>query len=109
MDLRAGIGAFDLVHAANLLCRLPEPKRFLERLPALVKPGGHLVLATPATWMDTYTPRALQPSGDTLAYLRAELDGTFALVRVEEIPFLIREHRRKLQLSTSQTSVWVRR
>lgn len=109
MDLRADIGAFDLVHAANLLCRLPEPKRFLKRLPALVRTGGHLVLATPATWMDAYTPRALQPSGETLAYLREELDGTFALLRVDEIPFLIREHRRKLQLSTSQTSVWVRR
>ncbi|MEM6280303.1 MAG: methyltransferase domain-containing protein, partial [Verrucomicrobiota bacterium] len=31
MGLREDLGAFDLVHAANLLCRLPEPMRFLNR------------------------------------------------------------------------------
>ena len=51
MALRADLGTFDLVHAANLLCRLPEPQRFLDRLPELVKPGGKLVMATPATWL----------------------------------------------------------
>ncbi len=109
MDLRGDLGAFDLVHAANLLCRLPEPRRFLDRLPALVNPGGHLVLATPATWMDAYTPRENQPSGATLDYLHEHLDGTFEFLSATELPFLIREHRRKLQLSTSQTSVWKRR
>ena len=28
------------VLAANLLCRLPDPQRFLARLPSLIKPGG---------------------------------------------------------------------
>lgn len=109
MDLRDDLGAFDLVHAANLLCRLPEPRRFLDRLPSLVNPGGHLVLATPATWMDVYTPRENQPSGATLDCLHEHLDGTFEFLSATELPFLIREHRRKLQLSTSQTSVWRRR
>ncbi|MDB4322759.1 methyltransferase domain-containing protein [Akkermansiaceae bacterium] len=49
-DLRADLGSFDRVHAANLVCRLPEPRHFLKRLPDLVKPGGELVLATPCTW-----------------------------------------------------------
>lgn len=109
MDLRDDLGAFDLVHAANLLCRLPEPRRFLDRLPALVKPGGHLVLATPATWMEAYTPRENQPRDATLAYLHDHLDQTFEFLSATELPFLIREHQRKLQLSTSQTSVWKRR
>jgi len=109
MDLRDDLGAFDLVHAANLLCRLSEPRRFLDRLPSLVKPGGHLVLATPATWMEAYTPRENQPGGTTLAYLHDHLDGTFEFLSATELPFLIREHQRKLQLSTSQTSVWRRR
>lgn len=109
MDLRDDLGSFDLVHAANLLCRLPEPRKFLDRLPALVNPGGHLVLATPATWMDVYTPRENQPSGATLDYLQGHLNGTFEFLSATELPFLIREHRRKLQLSTSQTSVWRRR
>jgi SAM-dependent methyltransferase len=109
MDLREDLGAFDLVHAANLLCRLPEPRRFLDRLPLLVKPGGHLVIATPATWMESYTPRENQPTGATLDYLKDHLGDAFELLSAKELPFLIREHQRKLQLSTSQTSVWARR
>jgi putative 4-mercaptohistidine N1-methyltranferase len=109
MDLREDLGAFDLVHAANLLCRLPDPRRFLDRLPSLVKPGGHLVITTPATWMEAYTPRENQPPGATLDYLKDHLSAAFELLSAKEIPFLIREHQRKLQLSTSQTSVWVRR
>lgn len=109
MALRPDLGAFDLVHAANLLCRLPEPQRLLDRLPDLVKPGGRLVLATPATWMEAYTPRDRQPAGATLDYLDETLGETFERLSVAELPFLIREHRRKFQLSTSQTSVWRRR
>ncbi len=109
MDLREDLGSFDFVHAANLLCRLPEPKRFLDRLPDLVNPGGKLVMATPATWMDAYTPRANFPPGPTLDFLKDYLEATFEFQEVNELPFLIREHQRKLQLSTAQTSVWIRR
>lgn len=109
MDLRNDLGNFDLVHAANLLCRLSEPLRCLDRLPSLVKTGGQLVLATPATWLGDYTPVKNQPSGLTLDFLRDRLGADFELRKVVEIPFLIREHARKFQVSTSQTSVWVRR
>ena len=51
MNLPTSLGSFDRVHAANLVCRLPEPLRFLQRLPSLVSPGGELVLATPCTWL----------------------------------------------------------
>ncbi len=109
MNLREDLGSFDLVHAANLLCRLPEPFRFMARLPGLVNPGGHLIMATPATWMDQYTPRENQPEGLTLDYLKHHLETDFEMISVQEVPFLIREHQRKLQLSTSQTSVWRRK
>ena len=108
MNLRADLGSFDLVHAANLLCRLPEPLRFLHRLSDLVNPGGTLVMATPATWMEEYTPAENAPKGRTLDFLQEHLADSFELREVSEIPFLIREHQRKYQLSTSQTSVWVR-
>ena len=32
MNLPADIGSFDRVHAANLMCRLPDPARLLARL-----------------------------------------------------------------------------
>jgi len=108
MDLRPDLGAFDLVHAANLLCRLADPERLLARLPSLVEPGGRLVLATPATWMEEFTSPSKQPQGRTIDHLRTCFSGDFELLEVAELPFLMREHQRKFQLSTSQTSLWRR-
>lgn len=109
MNLRDDLGQFDVVHAANLLCRLSEPLRFLDRLPGLMKSGGQLVLATPCTWSEEFTPKENQPEGRTLDYIRSHLDQNFELKREVELPFVIRDHARKFQLSTSQATVWVRR
>jgi len=108
MDLRNDLGKFDIVHAANLLCRLAEPRRFLDRLSDLVKPGGQLILATPCSWSPEYTAEQKQPQGTTLDLLHARLDNGFEMKREIELPFVIRDHARKFQVSTSQTSVWVR-
>lgn len=109
MNLRDDLGSFDLVHAANLLCRLPEPRKFLDRLPDLVNPGGKFVISTPATWMSEYTPAENIPSGKTLDFLKEHLAESFELQEVSELPFFIREHQRKFQLSTAQTSLWIRK
>ena len=109
MDLRDDLGSFDVVHAANLLCRLPCPERFLQRLGVLVVRGGWLVMATPGTWLEEFTAASEQPPGPTLDYLQSRLGADFTLQEVRELPFCICEHRRKFQLSTSQTSVWQRK
>lgn len=109
MDLRADLGRFDRVHAANLVCRLPEPRRFLERLPDLLVPGGELVLATPCTWLEEFTKRENWPKGRTLDWLKAELEGDFELVEVVDEPFLIRETARKFQWTVSMVTKWIRR
>ena len=108
MNLPADLGAFDRVHAANLLCRLPDPKRLLDRLPALVKPGGELVLATPCTWLEEFTPPALWPPDGTFEWLKASLNPDFSLLRQAEEPFLIRETARKFQWTMSMVTVWRR-
>lgn len=108
MNLPADRVAFDRVHAANLLCRLPEPKRLLDRLPALVKPGGELVLATPCTWLEEFTPPENWPVDGTFEWLKATLIPDFALVRQADEPFLIRETARKFQWTTSLVTVWRR-
>lgn len=108
MNLPPDLGAFDRVHAANLLCRLADPVRLLDRLPALVKPGGELVLATPCTWLAEFTPPDRWPPGETFAWLSARLSPHFALVREAHEPFVIRETARKFQFTLSQTSLWRR-
>lgn len=108
MNLRGDLGVFDRVHAANLLCRLPEPLRLLDRLPALVRPGGELVLATPCTWLEEFTPPENWPPGETFGWLRERLEQGFSLVHTTHEPFLIRETARKFQWSLSQLSLWQR-
>jgi len=109
MALPAEIGAFDRVHAANLICRLTDPVRLLDRFPELVNPGGELVLATPCTWLESFTAPENWPPGDTLAWLQGHLGGAFDLVKRADEPFLIRETARKFQWTRSMLTVWRRR
>ena len=108
MHLPADLGCFDRVHAANLLCRLTEPQLLLGRLPSLVKPGGELVLATPCTWLEEFTPPQHWPPADTFSWLTASLAPNFLLVRRAEEPFLIRETARKFQWTSALVTVWRR-
>ncbi|MDG0965288.1 MAG: putative 4-mercaptohistidine N1-methyltransferase [Opitutales bacterium] len=108
-SLPSELNEFDLVHAANLICRLPDPSLFLNRLPQLVKPGGQLLLATPFTWLDEYTPREKWiGSGDSEQKLVECLKPYFELEKKVELPFVIREHRRKFQYSVSIGTRWRR-
>lgn len=109
MHLRADLGSFDLVHAANLLCRLTDPQLLIERLPDLVKPGGQLLLTTPCTWLEEFTPRGNWPKGSTLGWLKGVLSKSFDLAAERDLPFLIREHARKYQWSVALGTRWIRR
>ena len=109
--LRADLGSFDLVVACNLLSRMTEPQRLLERLNTLVRPGGQLVLTTPHTWLETFTPPenwlAASKAGRVPTEALADaLGGDFELVKQVDLPFLIREHRRKFQWSVAEGTVW---
>jgi putative 4-mercaptohistidine N1-methyltranferase len=109
-NLDEELNGFDLVHAANLICRLPNPEAFLNRLPHLVKPGGYLLLATPFTWLEEFTPleKWIGGSGDSKDKLKEFLSSWFSLEYEEDLPFLIREHRRKFQYSVSWGTRWKR-
>jgi putative 4-mercaptohistidine N1-methyltranferase len=109
MALPGGMGGFDRVHAANLICRLTDPVRLLDRFPDLVNPGGELVLATPCTWLEGFTAPENWPPGDTLEWLQGHLGGAFDLVKCTDEPFLIRETARKFQWTRSMLTVWRRR
>ena len=116
MALRGDLGRFEVVLMANLIDRLREPVRCLERLPDLVQPGGLLVVTSPYTWMQEYTARKNWLGGvagdgsrqNTLDGLRSHLEPAFQLEATRDLPFLIREHARKYQWSVAQASLWRR-
>jgi putative 4-mercaptohistidine N1-methyltranferase len=111
------LGSFDVVLAANLIDRLTEPARFLARLPSLVRTDGQLVITSPYTWLEEFTPVEHWLGGrvvdgvpiKTLEALKRHLTGDFELMATRDLPFLIREHARKFQWSVAQASVWRRR
>ena len=115
--LRPDLGEFDVVLLANLLDRLWEPRRCIERLPSLVKPGGQMIISTPCTWLEEYTPRANWLGGferdnhpvRTLDSLQNLLQSHFILATTLDLPFLIREHARKFQWSVALATVWLRK
>jgi SAM-dependent methyltransferase len=114
---------FSVIHGANLLCRLPDPLLFLRRLPSLLVEGGLVVFVSPYSWLKQYTPKenwlggkygngtnaasaapSCQWSRDGLTRAMAGLG--FELIHEEEVPFLIREHRRKFQWGCSHATIW---
>lgn len=110
---RPDLGSFDVVLAANLLCRLARPTAFIRRLAGLVRPGGQLIITTPNTWLESFTAReywigATPETGEPLEALEALLAPEFRLDRAWDMPFLIREHARKYQWSVAQASRWIR-
>ncbi len=118
MFLREGLGQFDVVLMANLIDRLVDPRRFLNGMGERVVSGGFMILTSPYTWLEDYTPREHWIGGKQEtngAGVRTEdallelLDPSFERIRVDDLPFLIREHVRKYQWSVAQGSLWRRR
>jgi len=97
---------YQIIAAINLLCRLPSPRRFLRQLPDLVATGGQLLLASPFSWLGSFTPRSEWLTPEAVTKL---LRPRFRLARERDLPFLIREHRRKYQLVISHVMTFVRK
>ncbi|CAF0838292.1 unnamed protein product [Adineta steineri] len=100
---------FDAVVAADILCDLQKPSICLKRMQGingLVKTGGILVLTTSFNWSPQFTPpnnwiNDVKEIGDILT--------EFDLLHQENIPFMIRENRRKYQYIITLATIWERR
>lgn len=104
LSLSEDLGQFDAVLMANLICRLPDPAKCLSNMKNLIKQGGLLVITSPYSWSETYTPREKWLNG--LDDIKSVLKDDFQLLDTQDMPFLIQEHYRKYQYVVSQASVW---
>lgn len=100
---------YDVVLAANLICRLSDPTAFLKRLPELVVNGGQFIMTSPYSWLEEFTPQSNWIKADCLDHIQQVLEDSFELQRYFDMPFLMREHFRKYQWGVSQASIWKRK
>lgn len=112
LQASAAMSGFDAALLSNLLCRLPDPAACLRQFvedDKLLNSGGVLVIVSPNSWMAQYTDEENYLDGDSsaaaVAKIGAILDG-FELLHEDDLPFMIREHRRKYEYVVSQVSVW---
>src|SRR5690606_8476555 len=116
-NLKAQLTGYDLVLAANLIDRLYDPAKFLDQIHTRIVPGGLLMISSPYTWLEEHTPRPAWIGGfkkdaenyTTLDGLKDHLGRHFRLVSGPfEVPFVIRETRRKFQHTLSEVTIWER-
>jgi 5-histidylcysteine sulfoxide synthase/putative 4-mercaptohistidine N1-methyltranferase len=113
-NLKAIFTDYDLVFAGNLVDRLYDPALFLAEIPRRIVPGGLLVVTSPYTWLEEYTPKARWIGGrrehgeplTTFAGLSRALAGAFTLLHRQDVPFVIRETARKHQHTITELTVW---
>ena len=117
-NLPEKFSGYDLILAANLIDRLYSPRRFLATIHERMNPGGLLVLTSPYTWLEEYTGKeewlgGYRSAGEavwSLDGLKEALAPHFTLVgEPRDVPFVIRETRRKFQHTVAQLTAWALR
>ncbi len=113
-NLKDIYSGYDLIFCSNLIDRLYYPKKFLDDIPKRVNKDGLLVILSPYTWLEDYTPKSNWLGGyikdnhevNTLDTLKSSLGDEFELINTLDVPFVIKETNRKYQHTISQMSIW---
>ncbi len=109
---------YDLIFAANLIDRLADPITFLQQIHQRINQGGLLLVASPFTWDENFTPKhRWLCEVDHLGNKKSSLESLKCLLSVNfeqlspdlKVPFVIRETKNKFQHSLSQLSIWRKR
>ncbi|MEN4931102.1 5-histidylcysteine sulfoxide synthase [Erwinia billingiae] len=117
-NLKPQPGRYDLVLASNLIDRLRQPKRFLQDITTMIAPGGVLMLSSPYTWLEDFTPKenwlgGIRENGEALttyqALQRLLANDFEEIAAPQDVPFVIRETARKYQHTVAQLTVWRKR
>lgn len=107
--------SYDMIIASNLIDRLNEPKIFLNDIEHRLTNHGIFIIISSYTWLEEYTKKENWLGGykdengnevNTLDTLKDIFKGKFDLVHTQDVPFLLKETKRKHQHSISQLSVW---
>jgi len=118
-NLKDQFNDYDLIFMGNLIDRVYSPRKVLSDVSERLKSGGILIIASPFTWLEDYTERSewlggyKDENGETLSSTQA-LDNVLSaqFERIHDpvdIPFVIRETKRKFQHTLSEFNVFRKR
>ncbi len=114
-NLKSLFTGYDLIFAANLIDRLCSRIKFLSSVHERLNPRGILLIASPYTWLEEHTKSGEWIGGfkknaenfTTRNGLKEILGQHFRLMEEPlEVPFVIRETRRKFQHTLSEINLW---
>ena len=117
-NLKPLYSGYDLILAANLIDRLYSPTKFLQTVHERINVGGLLMITSPYTWLEEYTPReewigGFKKDGENVTTLEGLKEVLGKHFRLHEgpigAPFVIRETRRKHQHTVSEVTLWERK
>lgn len=116
-NLKSVLTGYDFMLAANLIDRLYDPAAFLRSVHERLNVGGVLMITSPYTWLEAHTRRedwlgGFKKDGEswtTLDGMKAILGEHFRLIGApRDVPFVIRETRRKHQHTVAEATLWER-
>ena len=116
-NLKSVLTGYDFMLAANLIDRLYDPAAFLKSVHERLNVGGVLMISSPYTWLEEHTKRddwlgGFKKDGEswtTLDGMKAILGEHFRpLGAPRDVPFVIRETRRKHQHTVAEVTLWER-
>jgi 5-histidylcysteine sulfoxide synthase/putative 4-mercaptohistidine N1-methyltranferase len=116
-NLKPIYSGYDLVLALNLIDRLYDPQKFLDDIVARVNSGGVLMLASPYSWSEEFTPKERWIGGyycngkavQTASRLKDILASSFEFLDEFKEAFVIKESAHKFQHTLSNVQVWRKR
>lgn len=117
VNMKSIFSGYDVIVAVNLIDRLYDPAKFLRGAHERLNEGGLFILASPYTWLEDFTekPNWLggykdEGTGEnvmTLEGITEILSANLELVEEPfEVPFVIRETKRKFQHTLSEFTIW---
>ncbi len=109
-NLKPHFKGYDLIVAANLIDRLYDPHKFLTTVHERLNVGGVLLITSPYSWDEAFTPKERWLGGDKTSSFEVVsqiLAKHFALIgEPMDVEFVLRESSRKYQHTLSHLSAW---
>jgi putative 4-mercaptohistidine N1-methyltranferase len=115
LELNEDMGKFDLILAANLIDRLPDPEQFLAGVHQYMISDGVLVIASPYDWQERFTPKPKWLGGcyraglpmTSLEGISRQLKPRFSMIgKPYNLEFIVCENSRRYCHGISEVTCW---